>query len=145
MSTQTVAFNNGQQAIINTDTTKVFLWNRRSQAVNIINGGGAPVAYAEGTVMGRVSASGNVIPCVAGASDGSQFPVGVLIDGLTVAAGATVPCFICDDGDVESSMLVFNGAETLATVVSGRQFRDWLKLAGIKLVTATELTGYDNQ
>lgn len=145
MSTETIAYNNGQQAIINTDTAKVFLWNRRSQPVNIINGGGAPVTYLEGTVMGRVSASGNVIPCVAAAVDGSQFPIGVLIDGLTVAAGATVPCFICDDGDVASELLIFNAAETLSTVVSARQMRDWLKLAGIKLVAGTDLTGFANQ
>jgi len=142
---QSIVYNNGQQMIINTDTSKVFLWNRRSQPCNIINSGGAPVTYLEGQVMGRISASGNIIPCVAAAVDGSQFPIGVLIDGLTVAAGATVPCFICDDGDVASELLIFNGAETLSTVVSGRQMRDWLKLAGIKLVAGVDLTGYANQ
>lgn len=145
MSKQEIVSQTANQLIINTDTSKVFLWNRRSQPGEIQNSDlYDPVTHPEGTVMGRISASGLLTPFTSGASDGSQFPIGVLISDVTVEEGDTVQCFICDDGDVAAEQLIFQGSDDLDTVVSNRQVRDWLKSAGIKPITSTELTGYDN-
>lgn len=145
MSSQNVALNTGQQAIIHTDTSKTFLWNRRSQPGQITNGGDYAELYLEGTVMGRISATGLFTPFTSGASDGSQWPIGVLVEDHTIEDGDTHNVFICDDGDVAAEKLVFDGTDDLDTVVDGRQVRDWLKSAGIKVITSTEMTATDNE
>lgn len=146
MSLQTVVLNNGTQAIINTDTSKVFLWNRRSKPGQIQNSDlYDPVTHPEGTVLGRISATGLLTPFTSGASNGSQFPIGVLIGDRTIQEGVTQDVFFCDDGDVDADKLIFQGSDDLSTVVSGRQVRDWLKLAGVKVIEgSTELTTTDN-
>lgn len=144
MSSQTVALNNGQQAIIHTDTAKVFLFNRRSAKGTIANSTYDDVVYPIGTVMGRISASGNLIPLESGASDGSQLPVGILMNTYTVEASSEREVHIVDDGDVAANKLVFDGSDTLNTVVSGSQLRDHLKRLGIKVIDSEELTVEDN-
>lgn len=39
-----------------------------------------------GTVLGKLTASSKLIPCVSGATDGSQTPVGILFDDVPAAA-----------------------------------------------------------
>lgn len=146
MSSQTVPLNTGQQMIVHTDLSKTFLWNRRSQPGQINNSDlYDPVTIPEGTVMGRISATGLLTPFTSGASDGSQWPIGVLVDTHIIDEGDTHNVFICDDGDVAAEKLVFDGSDDLDTVVDGRQVRDWLKVTGIKVITATELTATDNE
>ena len=62
MSTQTEALNNGQQAIINTDTSKIFLWDNRYESATYNNGGYTDVTLQAGTVMGRITSTGRVVP-----------------------------------------------------------------------------------
>lgn len=147
MSSQTVVLNTGSQAIVNTDTSKVFLWNRRSEKGQITNGTGGTVNYPEGTVMGRISASGLYAPFASAAVDGTQHPIGVLIKSYAIVAADTQDVFICVSGDVAAEKLIFQGADTLNTVISGQRVRDILqgKSVGIKLVFATEMTATDNQ
>ncbi len=144
MSSQSIALNNGQQAIINTDTSKIFLWNRRSSKGTLANSTYADVVHPIGTVMGRISATGKLKPMTSGASDGSQIPVGVLMNTYTVEASSEREVHIVDDGDVASDKLVFQGSDTLNTVVSGSQYIDYLKRLGIKVIESTDLTEYDN-
>lgn len=146
MAEQNVVFNNGQQAIINTSTPEIFLWNKRSAPGQINNATYDPITYPEGTVLGRVSTTGLLKPLTSGASDGSQFPAGILMSGYTVEEGETRDVFMCVQGDVAAEQLIFQGSDTLSTVVDGRQLRDHFQLLGIKLVVATEMSGpYDNQ
>jgi hypothetical protein len=148
MSFQSTPLNTGNQAIIKTDISKIFLWNNRFEAAQYTNGGGAPVTLAEGTLLGRISATGKVIPLASAAADGSQFPVGILNEEKIVAPGATIDLFMCVSGDVDSSKVVLAGADTLDTVISGRRIRDRIgsDTVGIKLVApADELTAYDNE
>lgn len=145
MSKQTTSLSTQSQLSVNTDTSKVFLWNRRSQAGTLGNSTYAPVTYPEGTVMGRINTTGVFAPFVSGASNGQQNVIGVLIDDYTIAAGAVANVFICDDGDVDQTQLIFQGADTLTTVVGAMQVKDHLKRAGIKLVGGEELTKYDGQ
>jgi hypothetical protein len=144
MSTQSTVLNTGQQAIINTDTSKVFLWNRRSQKESMTNSTYDPITYPIGTVMGRITSTGKIVPLTSGASNGSQYPVGILEETYVIEDGTTVDVFICDDGDVDDNKIVLQGSDTLATVVAGRTLRDWIKAQGIKLIPTTEMTDYDN-
>lgn len=148
MSVQTVVLNNGQQAIINTDLTKVFLFNRQSQEGTLLNATGAPVTYLEGQLLGRIGASNRLVPFAKAASDGSQFPVGVLIGQVTVAAGGTAKVFMCVAGDIAEEKLILGGADTPDTNVGGRTIRDLIQAetVGLKLVPSTDMSGgYDNQ
>lgn len=148
MSTQTVALNSGNQAIINTNTAKVFLWNRRSEKGQITNGTGATVNFPEGTVLGRISATGKLAVFASAAVDGTQHPIGVLIGDYAIVAADTQDVFMCVAGDVVAEKLIFQGADTLDTVISGQRVRDIIqgKSVGIKLIFGSaELTGVDNQ
>ncbi len=146
MSNQRIVSNNGRQATILNTNDQVFLWNRRSQKGLIDNAAGIVVEYQEGLVLGRIASTGKLVPCASGASDGSQFPVGILIGGVALAASTTSNVvYFCDDGDVAEEKLYFlNPSTTLNTVVSDRTMRDHLKLMGVKCIAATDLTGYDN-
>jgi len=146
MSSQSVALNNGQQAIINTDLSKIFLWNRRSAKGNIANATGAPVTVLEGTVMGRIGATDKLTPFTSAAVDGSQHPIGVLCETYVVPANSNIDVYICDGGDVAAEKLLFQGADTLETVISARRVKDLIVLnTDLKLVYSTEMTAYDNQ
>lgn len=148
MSLLTEQANNGQQANFKRDLSKIFLWGNRYESVNYTNGTGSEKTLPAGLVMGRISASGLLLPLQSDAVDGSQLPVGVLAADYTVANGATQEVSICVAGDVEESKLIFeNGTDTLATVVAARRLRDRLAAdtLGIKLVVSDELTDFDNE
>lgn len=147
MSSNSIVLNTGQQAIVNFDVSKIFVWNNRYEKADYTNSGYDDVVLAAGTLMGRVSATQEIIPLASGASDGSQYPVGVLAQDITVEGGATVSLYICVAGDVVEDKVILDGSDTLSTVISGRSIRDRIAAdtVGIKLVPSTELTGYDNQ
>lgn len=147
MSKATLILNTGQQAIIEYDLNKIFIWENRYVKANYTNSTYASVTMLAGTVMGRVSATGKIIPLVSTASDGSQFPVGILAENVTVEAGDTEELTICNYGDVVEDKIILSGSETLETVVSSRRLRDRIAAdtAGIRIVTSTENTKSDNQ
>lgn len=133
--------------ISNFDTSKTFVWNPRTTTGTFTNGGYDDTLLA-GTVMGRISATQKLTPLQSTASDGSQFPVGILLADTEVEAGADATLTIVVEGDVVESKLVFDRVgDTLSTVVSGRSLRDRIgaDTVGIKLVGGDQLTGYDNQ
>jgi hypothetical protein len=141
-------YNNGQQSIRNYDTSKIFIWANEFQSESYQNGTGAEITLATGTVMGRVNASGLVDALQAAATDGSQYPLGILAKAVTVANGATAAVSICIAGHVDESKVVLVDDYTdLDSEVDGRLLRDRIAAdtKGIKLVTATELTAEDNQ
>lgn len=148
MSKQTIALNNGQQAIIHTDTSKIFVGGNRYEKGTFNNSDlYDPVTLLVGTLMGRISASGLLVPLESGAADGSQFPVGILADDYTVDESEDQEVYICVAGDVVADQLIFQGADDLDTVVSGRQLRDRIgsDTVGVKLLNQnTEMSGYDN-
>lgn len=147
MSSQTTDLNNGQQAIIDTDVSKVFVWNNRYDSFDYNNGGYDSVTLAAGTVMGRISATGKVKPLRSDNGDGSQLPIGILAEDVTVAAGETKSVSVCVEGDVVQSKLVFDkSGDTVDTVVSGKRLRDRIgsDTVGVKLVGGDELTAADN-
>ena len=144
---QTVALNNGVQAIIHNDVSKIFIRDNRYESADYTNSDEYdPVTLTAGTLLGRVHASGKVVPLTSGASDGSQFPVGILKQTVTVEEGDTREVTFCVAGDVAEGKIIFQGSDTLETVVSSRRLRDRIAAdtVGIKLVPSTELTEDDN-
>lgn len=148
MSFQTVTSNTGSQLFVNTDTSKIFIGeNYTRQEVFINNTNYNPDNLAAGTVMGRVTATGAVVPFDATASDGSQYVVGILGNDLSILPGAIVTASIVVKGEVsQSQVILYVPGQTLSTVVNGRQIRDRITgdTAGIILVPSTDLTGFDN-
>ena len=133
--------------ITNFDTSKTFVWNVRTATANYTNSTYDDVTLQQGTLMGRISASGLIVPLTSGASDGSQFPLGVLLEDTTIEAGDTQELTIAVAGDVVESKIRLQGSDTLNTVISGRRIRDRIgaDTVGIKLVGADQMTGLDNQ
>lgn len=146
MSEQIITKNTGNQLWINTNTAKIFVWGNRYTSANYTNSSYDDVTLAEGTLLGRIATTQEVVPLESGASDGSQYPIGVLLGGTVVPAGDTIAVTFCVEGDVVESLIVFQGSDDLDTVVDGRSLRDRIgsDTVGIKLVAGEDLTNYDN-
>lgn len=146
MSSNHIDLNTGQMAIIQTDTRKVFLWENRWASGTYTNSTGSDVTLYAGTLLGRISATQKLVPLASGASDGSQYPVGICGNDITVANGSSTTLTYCTYGDVAEEMVILDGSDTLSTVISGRSIRDRIgaDTVGIRLVAATEMTNYDN-
>jgi hypothetical protein len=135
------------QLFINTDTSKIFVWNNRTATFNYNNATYDDVVLATGTLMGRISATGLVTVLDASASDGSQFPIGILFEGQTVEGGDTQQLTLCVEGDVVESKVVLKAGTTMNSVISDRRLFDRIgsDTVGIKLVQGSqELTTFDN-
>ena len=148
MSSHTIVLNTGQQAIIHTDTGKIFVGGNRYEKGDFNNSDlYDPVTLQAGTLLGRISATGYLVPLESGASDGSQYPVGVLADDYTVDEGEDQEIYFCVAGDVVADKVIFQGSDDLDTVVDGRQLRDRIgaDTVGIKLITQNiEMSAEDN-
>ena len=146
MSTVTTDATQNNILIANYDNSKTFIWNNRFQTESYNNDTYADITIAEGTVMGRVTATGVIKPLESTASDGSQQPVGILNRDYTVVDGDVVSVDICVAGDVAEEKLVFeNGTDTVNTIVGTQRIKDHLLYLGIILKTANENTIADNQ
>jgi len=145
MSSQSFTSTNNQ-AHMKTDVSKIFLRdNRYQKGYSLNNPTYNPMVLAAGTLMGRISGTGYLAPIYAAGADGTQFPVGILAHDVSIDSGETQEVTIVDGGDVaENKVLFFYSGQTLETVVSSRRLRDHLQAQGIKLVTSTEMTEYDN-
>lgn len=146
MSDVTEVTNTGQQAHFETDRSKLLIGGNRFIKADY-TASGSDVTLLAGTVLGRISATSKVVPLTSGASNGSQFPVGVLAEDATILDGETASLFICNEGDVDESKLIWQGSDGLATAVSGKILRDRLAsdTAGIRCVSADTITGPDNE
>lgn len=80
--------------------------NNRSRDEGVVTGsaGGALVA---GTILGRLTATKKLVRLVAGASDGSQTPAGILFEGVPVGATDHVRTFTARDSEVTAAHLVY--------------------------------------
>jgi hypothetical protein len=148
MSKNTIVLNTGQQLTVTTDLSKIFVWNNRYESGTYNNSTYETVDLLQGTVMGRIAATGLLVPLESDAADGSQYPVGILASDYSVEEGEEQELAICVAGDVDETLLVFaKDGDDLDTVISGRQIRDRIgaDTVGVKLVGGTEHTKFDNQ
>jgi hypothetical protein len=131
----------------NYDTSKVFIFNNSFEDGQINNDDYEDLVLTPGTLLGRVSATGLLVPLESAASDGSQYPVGILANNLTIEYGDTVDVRMCVAGEINANHLVLQGSDTLDTVIDGRRLRDRIgsDTVGVILREVTELGNFDNQ
>jgi len=155
---QSVSLNQGNFAIIQNDVAKIFVLNNRydSGLFDEPDGSGE-FTLAQGQLLGRIAASNKLKICSAVATDGSQYPIGVVASQVTMAESATdVTVNFCHAGDVVQSKVLLSGSETMASTVTviasgplatdyDRTLKDLIQASGIKLVGGDELTGADNE
>jgi hypothetical protein len=144
MSTGTNVLATANQSITNYDSSKIFLWG--NEFINATVEAGQYDDVLPGTLMGRIAATQVVVPLESDATDGSQFPLGIL--NGTVEAGDSKVASICVNGDVdEDSVLLTKVGDTLNTIVSDRILRDRIlgDTKGINLISAVQLSKLDNQ
>lgn len=149
MSELTTGLQTSNQGIWNSDFSKIFLGSNETIQMSYTNSTGAEKILSAGLVIGRIATSEKALPLKSDASDGSQFPMGVLMnESITVADGVTATITVAIKGYVNESKLIFdNGTDTLATVVSSRTIRDRIAAdnVGIILKKQLENTKLDNQ
>lgn len=129
------------------DVSKIFVFSNRYEKMTLLNNSGGVKSFEPGTLVGKITASGKIIPLASGAIDGSQIPVGVLKTSVVDLADAgELEVNVCVYGDVVESKLILDGADTVDTVIDGRTIKDRIKAdtMGIQLVGGDELTGFDN-
>lgn len=140
--------NNQNSSFTNYDTSKLFIGNNKFPTNQYVNNSTYdPIVLKAGTLMGRVGSTGVLVPSQSDAADGSQNPVGVLAQDLSVEAGDTVTATICDGGDVVKNKVIFvKPGDNMETIISNRRYKDLIQAeTHIKLVESTEQTGLDNQ
>lgn len=81
----------------------------RTKTGTLANGQNLPA----GTVLGRVTASGELVESDNGAANGSQVPVGVLVHAIDASGGATA-CQMYVSGDLNVNMLQWHSSWTAA-------------------------------
>ena len=155
MSTFQSDLNNGQQAISNYDLSKIFVFQNRYQVRSLNNSEYSPMTLLAGTVMGAIKGTGtstakpSVFPCVSTATDGSQYPIGILAADITIQDGVIGNVPICTMGDVIASKVIMWNAptDTLSSVPNGgnKTYYDELNGLAIKMVDNTENSYLDNQ
>lgn len=148
MTTQRIVKNNGNSFQINNETSKLLLGfnNRYETDVLANNSGYDPIILPAGTVMGRVASTGKIVPIEKGASDGSQYPCGILVEDLEIDGGDEISTSIVQSGDINENLVSFYyPATSLTSVIVNRTVRDHLTNLGIKIVACDELSDYDNE
>lgn len=148
MSKATEVEKTGNKLHTDFDFSKVFLRSNRFEQINFKNTSGALLTMIAGTLLGRVTATGELDTVKSASVDGSETPVGVLgEESIDFAIGEVREVNVCVGGDVAEEKIVLDGADTLATNIGGRQIRDRINAdtLGIKLVKTDQLTGVDNQ
>lgn len=146
MSKSTIRLDNGQTLFVEFDLGKIFVRDNRYGKGNYTNSTYDTEELEAGTVLGRVASTGKIAKYDAGASDGTQYPIGVLADNYSIEEGETKELAYCNAGDVVEDKLIFQGSDDLDTVVSGKTVRDRIgsDTVGIQLVSSTENTISDN-
>lgn len=146
MSEVTTTTNTNNQLTNNYDYSKIFLFDNRYENGVISNGGGSDITLNAGTLIGRIAANQELAACASGATDGSQFPIGVLAQTVIVPAGGSINASFGVAGEVAEEKIIFDGSDTFDTLVDGRSLRDRIASdsVGIKLVSSVENTGFDN-
>ncbi len=147
MSNQIITVQTGDQLTVNTDLSRIFLWENRYSTASYNNSTYATQVIKAGTLLGRIAANQFVAPCISTAVDGSQIPRGILADDMTILAGAIVNMPFCTDGDVAADKVIFLGAgDGFNTLVNNVSLRDRIAAdtVGIRLINSDEQTNYDN-
>lgn len=156
MSNQIV--NEGQnQLFVNTDTAKTFIHIKATERESYINNTTySPIVLPPGTVMGRIQASGVLVPWRNDVTDGSQYPVGVLGHSVSILPGASVQSLLVTECRMAAEKVVANqlSNQSVATTLQLQitafrgtgttKLKDALESIGIHLETTNQMSYPDN-
>lgn len=128
------------------NTNIIFLRDNKYTTEPYNNSTYADVTLTAGTLMGRIATTNYVVPVTSGASDGSQYPIGLVAEDVVISASSSAEIPLCTAGEVDEDSINFDSADdTLDTVLDSIRYKDRLKRMGIIPVSGTELSAYDNQ
>lgn len=124
--------------VTNNETASLWMWDPLFDD-DTLEAAGA-VTWAEGTVLGRITTSGNLTAYTSGAADGSEIPIAVLPSETVFAGAGTAPARVLISGRVRRAKLVAHGvgALTQAEVDALRDFT----IVGL---ATSQLSELDNQ
>lgn len=149
MSKITSILQTRNQQIANYDISKLALGDNEFVKANYTASG--ETTLAAGLVLGKVSATGKLATLDPTASDGSQYPYGVLYLGvnesITLDDAETEQLTLINKGRVALAKLSFPVGVTIDDAITGdtRTVKDLLNVLGLILEGGTELTKIDNQ
>jgi hypothetical protein len=148
MSTATTRLGTGNQLYTEYDYSKIFIGGNYYGSGTLLEASSAETTFTAGTILGRITGGGandgKLVPLASAATDGSQFPVGVLSETVTLAADAEQTVSFCYGGEIAEEKLIFSGSDDLDVVVSSRTIGDRLRDLGVKYISGTELSLSDN-
>lgn len=124
--------------ITTNDVTGIVIWGPVFEDEILFDA--AALTYAKGTLLGRITASGKLTKYTSGALDGSDVPVAVLRDAITLAAGVDKPCRPIISGRVRRQDLVAHGVGAITAAEA-----DLLRTMTIIPLNTNELSELDNQ
>lgn len=147
--TQTTGLQNRNSLFVDTDVSKIFVWNNRYDKATFTNSSGGELVLTAGMLIGRVSADSKIAILKSASTDGSQIPVGILAEGITLQDTESADLNFCVAGDVDENKVIYDGTDTKATTITfetnlDRTYQDLIASIGIRVVESTELTGHDN-
>jgi len=106
------------------------------------------LTYPIGTLVGRLTSGGKLVPLTSAATNGSQIPVGFLAQEVTLAATSDDNVCIVIAGTVDSSKITLAGSDVLTTVITeqGQTIYDAIHsfTSGIRLIATREFGKTDN-
>ena len=128
--------------ITNIDNRNLAMGNNKYRQEVLLTG----QVVVEGEVLGFVSASQKLVGAASAAIDGSE-NARVIAAEAKDASGGDKTITVLIEGDVDDSLLVFDGADTLATVVAGQpdSYKQMLRDYGILANTYPNILIKDNQ
>lgn len=146
MSELTTRDATGNFIAADSNRAKAFIWNNEFENGTLLNASGAQKLFEIGTVLGRIAASGKLVPLASAAVDGSALPVGILAQDVTLGIAGEDTVAYCIAGSVNAAAIILDGVDTLSTVVALKTIGDRIKgdTKGIKLETINDSTFYDN-
>lgn len=143
MSTVTTVEQTGNKLVTNYNVSKFLLgFNSFIDATH--TAGGTDSVLTEGLVMGRIQATSKIVPLDKDAVDGSQYPVGCLVEAKTVTANASASLTLVNKGKIDPAKVTLKSGTTLTSDIDGRQLNDWLN-SMFDQEAGMELTKVDNQ
>jgi hypothetical protein len=158
MSTITNVVDTTNMLATNYDVSKFLLGFNDFIKADCVGGTGGTV-LTEGMVMGRIASTLKIVPLDKDAVDGSQYPVGCVVQAQTVGDGVTKSIVLVNKGRIASAKVTFADTETLDTLivlalsstggtpassVHSKSVGDLLNQLGLILMGGEELTAFDN-
>jgi hypothetical protein len=144
---QEVRFASDRQLIVTEQVKRIFLFGNTTVDGTYKNITVGLETVKMGQVMGKVAATGKWVICKSAATDGSAVPRAVSPEEITDATAAQeVLVSLIDGGEINKAGLVFDGTDTLDTLVGGVRMGDLLiaNSRSLSLKTITDKAGFGN-